>query len=74
MIRQPVVAHELPDFFYGVQFGCLLWWWQEKDVGENIEFCVLIKDEGTFGRGDECKIINLDQIIGQKKRVPQRTR
>ena len=34
-VGEPVVAHELPDVFLGVQFRAFGWQWDERDVGRN---------------------------------------
>ena len=36
-VRQPVVAHELPDVLHRVQLGCSGRQGQQRDVGGNVE-------------------------------------
>jgi hypothetical protein len=36
-VRQPVLAHELPDIFLAVEFGCAWRKLQERDVVWNLE-------------------------------------
>ena len=38
-IREPVVAHELPDVFHRVQFGAFRWQRQQRDVLWHDECC-----------------------------------
>ena len=59
-VRQPVVAHELPDILDWVQFGSLRRQWQNGDVFRQMEFfrrvpASLIDDQNRMGAGiDGC--------------------
>src|ERR1700722_7554958 len=53
-VRQPVVAHELPDILDWVQFGSLRRQWQNGDVFRQMEFfrrvpASLIDDQNRMG-------------------------